>query len=204
MSIKDIILRTKCPFAKVAKLERVVISSLDINRDIREVRDIIYNFFTKKAKLDFDALVFIIEDQEFGNTIENLSINTKKFYQALALEFSELIIPQKIDDYNEVSWPSIAMERFFNISFAPCYGKNSPRYNHEDSNTYLFLQPVTSFERYAHDESHITDEFREKIRQLFKKNGQPYDANISCLKNEWVKLVHPLNIGDDIIKWWKK
>lgn len=203
MSVENIITKTKCPFARGAKIEKVTINSRNLPTAIKNLREPILEFFTKKAKNGYDALTFIFEDHNFGNSIEKLTINTKKFYVALATEFPELQIPIEIDDYNQVSWPEIACEKFFMVSFAPCYSKDSSRYNHEDPRTFFFLQPASSFERHAHDGNAVTDEFREKIRKLFAKSGQPYDSEISSLQNEWVKLVHPLKLGDEIIKWWE-
>jgi hypothetical protein len=205
MSITDIITNSKCPFAKLAKLsEPIIVDSLDIYAAIQKNNKTISDFFIHNQITEDDALCFIFKNPEFGDTIESLSKYTYVFLTALQKQFGGFEIPEEINDYNETYWPAIAGERFFMISFASCYPPESPRFNHGDQATYILLQPVSSFERYAKDGNAITDALRNKIRKLFAANGQPYDGNISCLKNELVKMVAPLNIGDDVVEWWKR
>jgi hypothetical protein len=204
MSVLDIINGTKCPFAKKAIIpEVIVIKTLDFIREINAVRYLILNFFLCAKKLKYDALCFAFTPPVMGNTIENLMKYTKMFLKTLSLEFGGFELPEHILDYNEFFWPSIENERFFMISFASCYANNSSRYNYGDPYTYFFIQPVSSFVRHANNGDAITDNMRAKIRNLFSKNNQPYDGSISSLKNELVKMVMPLKIGDSIIEWWK-
>lgn len=203
MAITEIIKNTKCPFAKNAKMaEPITISTLDLFYEINSAKSLISNFFINAPKLKHDALCLIFTDPLFGDTIEHLSQNTFNFFKAIEKVYQEFKVPEEILDYNEVWWPSIENERFFLISFASCYSKHSPRFNHGDKATYFFLQPVSSFENHAKDGNAISDDVRSKIRELFLKNQQPYDSSISCLKNEFVKMVHPLHFGDEIIRWW--
>jgi hypothetical protein len=203
MTIHDIINNTKCPFARRTKYSTIVINSLDLFTEIRNIRQEISHFFTIDAKMKLDALVFIFTNHCFGNTIDSLTMNTKMFFQALSKEFSGVVVPNEIIDYNAIYWPSIEGERFFMVSFASCYSKESPRFNHGDLNTYFFLQPVSSFERHAKDNDAVSHEMRIHIRKLFARNQQPYDGEISDLRNELVKMVSPLRLGDPIIKWWE-
>lgn len=204
MSIEDIIANSRCPFAKLAKLTSpIIIDSMDIYKEIHKHRHIIVDFFIDNDISKYDALCFAFTDPSFGESIDKLSKNTNLFFKALQKEFGSFEVPQQIFDYNEISWPSIENERFFMISFANCYPPESPRFNHNDKTTYFLLQPVSSFVRHAKNGNSITDAMREKIRNLFIANKQPYDGNISCLKNEFVKMVAPLNLGDHIVEWWK-
>lgn len=204
MTISDIIKNTKCPFAKNAKMaDPIIIDSLDLFHQINSVKSLISNFFINAPKLKYDALCLIFTDPLFGDTIEHLSQNTYNFFKATEVIFNDFKVPEEILDYNEIWWPSIENERFFLVSFASCYSKHSPRFNHGDQSTYFFLQPVSSFENHAKDGNAVSDELRIKIRELFSKHHQPYDGSISCLKNELVKMVHPLHFGDKIVQWWK-
>jgi len=204
MSIADIITNSKCPFAKLAKLsEPIIVDSLDVYALVEKNSKIISDFFVRNRITEYDALCFIFTVPEFGDTIDNLSKHTYRFLKALQKQFGGFEIPEEIKDYNETYWPAIEGERFFMISFASCYPPDSPRFNHGDQATYILLQPVSSFERHAKDGNAITDVMRSKIRNLFAANGQPYDSNISCLKNELVKMVAPLTIGDQLVEWWK-
>ena len=203
MSVQDILNYTRCPFAKGAKLSIINIPSLNLVSEIAVRKNTISDFFKVHAKDDLDALVFIFEDYKFGSTLENLTHYTKQFFKALEREFIDLEVPESIDDYSKIEWPKIEGERFFMVSFANCYPPSSPRYNYGDRCTYFFLQPVSSFERHAQNGDYITDEYRLKIRSLFEKYNQPYDGNISNLRNEWVKMVAPMHLGDDVVKWWE-
>lgn len=204
MSISDIITNSKCPFAKLAKIsEPIIVASLELDVEVQKNSNIIADFFIHNKTTESDALCFIFTDPEFGNTIDNVSNYTYQFLSALQKQFGGFEIPNEIKDYNETYWPAIAGERFFMISFASCYASDSPRFNHGDKATYILLQPVSSFERHAKDGNAITDAMRSKIRNLFASNGQPYDGSISSLKNELVKMVAPLAVGDKVVEWWK-
>lgn len=204
MSIAEIIANTHCPFAKIANLsEPIFIHSLEIQHEIKKHKQKIKHYFQNAQKSNSDALCIIFTCPQFGSTIENLSFYTREFFMALASEFGEFKLPGDIIDLNEKCWPSIENERFFMVSFAACYPNTSPRFNHGDPYTFFFLQPVSSFERHAKDRNAIQDDIRQKIQNLFAKNNQPYDGNISNLKNELVKMVAPMQLGDPIIQWWK-
>ena len=205
MTISEIISSTHCPYAKKATLaaDIITVKSLDLASELKSIRSIISQFFKSAKHLQLDALCIQFTHLEFGNSLENLAKNTKNFFKAIEREFPEFLLPVEIPDFDEPFWPCIEGERFFMVSFAPCYPANSPRYNFGDPSTYFFLQPVTSFERHAADSDAITLHTRQKIRDLFSKNNQPYDGTLSNFKQELVKMVPPLRVGDPLVEWWK-
>ncbi|MEU6927638.1 hypothetical protein AB0A05_00505 [Streptomyces sp. NPDC046374] len=199
MSFDQIVQTTHCPFAKPSRMGTPVsVTGTDVEAGLREHRDTIEEFFASAREREFDGMLLTFEDPELGATLPALTRLTRRFFEALCAIYPSVYI-QDDPDPDETWYAMIGGERFFVVSFAPCYPEHSPRYNFGSPQTYFLLQPASTFERNAE----LIDRRRVRIQRAFKATGKPYDAELANLENDMFKSVMPIDPIDRPVRWWE-
>jgi hypothetical protein len=198
MSFAEIVQKTYCPFARSSRMgASVTVISRDVESELTACRDVIERFFEQAADNEHDGMIITFTDPSLGSTLAGLAALTRGFYQLL----DELFVGVYLDDDPDPDQPWYAMiggERFFLVSFAPCYALTSPRHTYGDTNTYFLLQPASTFVRNAA----VIDRLRERIQHAFVAGGKPYDVVLANKENDMFKSVMPMSPSDSYVPWW--
>ncbi|MFC7310682.1 hypothetical protein ACFQVC_41530 [Streptomyces monticola] len=201
MSFDDIVNATYCPFAKPSRMGRPVTltaAGLDgVEKELRGHRDTLADFFRTARAKRLDGMVITFDEPTIGASLAALTVLTRRFYTTLA----DLYTSVYIDEEPVPDQPWYAMiegERFFLVSFAPCYPSHSPRHTHGDPRTYFLLQPASTFERHTA----AIERLRPRIHRSFEAAGKPYDAKLANVENDMFKAVMPIDPLDRHIAWW--
>ncbi|MFF7180207.1 YqcI/YcgG family protein [Streptomyces sp. NPDC008121] len=198
MSFDRIVQTTLCPFAKPSQMgPPLTVTSADVETELRGHRTALADFFRTARTEERDGMVLTFEDPALGATLESLTRLTRRFFEALCAMYPSVYI-QESPHPDETWYAMIEGERFFVVSFAPCYPEHSPRYNHGSPHTYFLLQPASTFERHAT----AIDKRRERIHRAFTAVGRPYDARLANVENDMFKSVMPIDPPDQAIAWW--
>ncbi|MEU9453921.1 hypothetical protein [Streptomyces sp. NPDC048277] len=198
MSFDEISERTYCPFARASKMgPPVTVTTGDFETELRGHRDTVAEFFRTARDNAYDGMIITFEDPSAGDTLDALVDLTRRFYRTLA-ELYPTVYFQDEPDPDEPWYAMIEGERFFVVSFAPCYPPESPRHTYGDPRTYVLLQPASTFERNAA----AIDRRRERIHHAFTAVGKPYDAHLANVENDMFKSVMPIDPIDRHIPWW--
>ncbi|WP_137988579.1 YqcI/YcgG family protein [Streptomyces vilmorinianum] len=199
MSFDQIVQKTLCPFARTSKMgPPLTVASADVERELREHRTAIADFFRTARADELDGMVITFEDETLGASLDSLTRLTKRFFETLCALYPGVYI-QDSPRPDETWYAMIEGERFFVVSFAPCYPEHSPRHNHGSPHTYFLLQPASTFERNAE----AIDRRRERIHRAFTAVGRPYDAPLANVENDMFKSVMPIEPIDRHIPWWE-
>ncbi|WP_329119044.1 YqcI/YcgG family protein [Streptomyces sp. NBC_01353] len=199
MSFVEIVQKTLCPFAKPSKMgPALTVTTADVERELREHHAAIADFFRTARDAELDGMVITFEDETLGATLDSLTRLTKRFFETLCALWPSVYI-QDAPEPDETWYAMIEGERFFVVSFAPCYPEHSPRYNHGSRHTYFLLQPASTFERNAE----AIDKRRQRIHRAFTAVGKPYDARLANVENDMFKSVMPISPIDRHIPWWE-
>ncbi|MFI8517802.1 hypothetical protein ACIGEZ_08280 [Streptomyces sp. NPDC085481] len=199
MSFDQIVKKTLCPFAKPSKMgPPVTVHTADIETGLREHQDTIAEFFRTAREREYDGMVLTFADGALGASLASLTRLTRRFFEALCEIYPSVYIAEDPEP-DETWYAMIEGERFFVVSFAPCYPEHSPRYNHGSPHTYFLLQPASTFERNAE----AIDKRRTRIQRAFQAVGKPYDAELANLENDMFKSVMPIDPIDRPIRWWE-
>ncbi|MET9434121.1 hypothetical protein [Streptomyces sp. NPDC006551] len=199
MSFDQIVKSTLCPFAKPSKMgPPLTLATGDVERELPTHRTALADFFRTARAEELDGMVITFEDTALGATLDSLTRLTKRFFETLCAMYPSVYL-QDSPDPDETWYAMIEGERFFVVSFAPCYPEHSPRYNHGSPHTYFLLQPASTFERHAP----AIDKRRERIHRAFTVVGRPYDARLANVENDMFKSVMPISPIDRHIAWWE-
>lgn len=199
MSFNEIVEKTYCPFAKPSKMgPPLTVATADVEARLRGHREAIAAFFRDARQHEYDGMVITFEDESLGATLESLALLTKRFFLTLAEMYPSVYIPQEPGP-DQKWYATIEGERFFLVSFAPCYPGDSPRHTYGDQRTYFLLQPGSTFGRNAA----TIERLRNRISRSFEKAGKPYDARLANVENDMFKIVMPISPIDQHIPWWE-
>ena len=150
-----------------------------------------------------DGAVLEVCDPGAGATVDALARTTRTVIAGLA----------SLDDGEHPDYPiddpawcfTFAGERFFVVTFGPCYGPESSRYAFGLDATYLLFQTRSSFvRRWAPGTDRLPDRARETIRRDFAAAGRPYDVAITVSPLEAHRFVKPARLGEPPVRWWSR
>lgn len=91
-------------------------------------------------------------------------------------------------------------EAFFLTTFAPCYGKDHPRYAYGSPSAWLLLQPETSFYTHRIPVKGWPKNIRWRIRQSFARKGQAYEHNEPPEMPVAWWFVRPLDVNQEELR----
>lgn len=199
MSFEHIVQKTLCPFAKPSKMgPALTITSTEVEKELSTHREVIAEFFRTARAEELDGMVLTFQDPSLAATLPALTRLTKRFFEALCELYPSVYIAE--DPQEDETWYAmIEGERFFVVSFAPCYPETSPRFNHGSPHTYFLLQPASTFERNAP----AIERRRARIHRAFTAVGRPYDARLANVENDMFKSVMPIEPIDRAVPWWE-
>ncbi|MEQ1935961.1 MAG: YqcI/YcgG family protein [Fimbriimonadaceae bacterium] len=152
----------------------------------------------------FDAYVITYDDEGAGDSIRSLSGTVRDLFRALSDgdPAHDNCMGRKVDD---PSWRfTFGGAVFYPITLAPCYPAESSRYNGGTPHTDVLFLPRAAFERrQPAGKNTLSETARQQIRREHAKHGMVYDLTISLGPFECYKVVKPINLGDQVIRWWE-
>ena len=91
--------------------------------------------------------------------------------------------------------------RMFTSVFAPCYDRTHTKFSATPGMVFVFFQPEISFD-FCNVNPH-SQHTRDRIRQLFRSAGRPYDEELIDRRIEAHIYLSPQRIGDAPVRWWE-
>jgi YqcI/YcgG family len=198
VSFEKIVEKSYCPFAKPSVMgPPITLLTADPETELPRHQDAIAAFFRTAHAKRRDGMVITFQDEKAGVTLDALTTLTRNFFTALTRMFYSVYVPE--DPEPDQSWyAAIEGERFFLVSFAPCYPETSSRYTFGDPRTYFLLQPASTFVRHQSAINRV----RRRVHESFVEAGRPYDSKLANTKNDMFKTVMPIHPLDRSIAWW--
>jgi hypothetical protein len=150
-----------------------------------------------------DGAVLEVCDMGAGATVEALARTTRTVIAGLTgLDPGE----RRDVPADDRGWRfTFAGERFFVVTFGPCYGPESSRYAFGLEATYLLFQTRSSFvRRWGPGTDRLPDRAREAIRRDFASAGRRYDLASTLSSLEANRVVKPAHLGEPPVRWWTK
>jgi hypothetical protein len=150
-----------------------------------------------------DGAVLEVCDPLAGVSVEALARTTREVIAGLTGLDPDARPNVPVDDLGW--WFTFAGERFFVVTFGPCYGPESSRFAFGLDATYLLFQARSSFvRRWAPGTDRLPDRAREAIRRDFAAAGRQYDLAITLSPLEAHRVVKPAHLGEPPVHWWIK
>jgi len=187
---------THCSFARTARICGAPewVATLPLEDNVDRALPSFLRFLRVARDQRLDGYVFEAVGDEFGSSIQQLARTTRRVLTYLSER-----------DPAQTYWFSLAGERLFVLTFAPCYGTDSSRYGFEQESTFILFQPEHSFDRKVPPgQAVIPDFIRRRIRDEFAAHNRSYDLAITLGRYEAHRYVKPLRFGDPIVRWWEE
>lgn len=199
---------TQCPFAKAADITfaRTIGSEISIHEAAAQLYSDIAYYVEEGIQAAPDGLAVALSNDVIGNDFDSLVSGFKSIYLALKINdgFSEeYLSAENIEDH---AWQlTIAGQRLFTIVFSSLYPADNPRHISEGNTTFLFFQPVQSFNNRIPSTKDSVEfkKLKENIRSRFSKVGRAYDGSINDDPREAAKYLSPQYLGMTAVEWWK-
>jgi hypothetical protein len=202
-ALMAIIRASRCPYASSAHLDASPMLHADSNPQAIAAAEAphIRRYLSALVDSRSDGYALEITQEDFGSDARRLAQGFAELLNALAIELGggPLDSAQVTQDG---WWFTLGGVRHFVLAFAPCYPANSSRSTAGGSSTFVIFQPVSAFERAAHNGLEIDNETRRWIRNAFARGGRPYSAAIAAGDDEAAKFLMSIDAGDLAIDWW--
>ncbi|MEV6506752.1 amino acid--tRNA ligase-related protein [Streptomyces sp. NPDC051642] len=162
--------------------------------------------FTDRVEADrLDGFVVELADPAHGGTTEAVATTTRAVLAGILAADGDAEAAGLAEAGQEHWWFRACGTRWFVLVFAPAYGPESPRHTFGSPSTFVLLQPVAAFDRYARPRgTEIAQTVREDIRTRYAATGRPYDADLAAQNVEALKFVWPQGPTDPPIRWWER
>ncbi|MFD8718525.1 amino acid--tRNA ligase-related protein [Streptomyces sp. NPDC059629] len=152
-----------------------------------------------------DGFVVELADPAHGGTTEAVAMTTRAVLSGILAADGDEESAGLSEADQEHWWFRACGTRWFVLVFAPAYGPESPRHTFGSRSTFVLLQPVAAFDRYARPRgTEIAQAVREDIRARYAATGRPYDAELAAQNVEALKFVWPHGPGDPPVRWWER
>lgn len=194
---------THCPFAASAKIwaNPEWKKEKKMEENISDAIPHILRFIRVAVSEGLDGFV-ITAPGCYGTSLKELAKFTRLTLKYLSdQDPANIHCMDKGVDGNEWQF-SFNGQRFFVITFAPCYPATHSRYAFGMDATFIFLQPEHSFSKSKVPRGESPGKLRDSIRKSFSDNNQPYFSNIITTELEAPRYVKPVNLHDKPVKWW--
>ncbi len=199
---------TQCPFAKSATITfaRSIEAEFTVPETAQQLYEDIATYVQEGIATAPDGIAVALPNNVIGDDFISLTSGFKSLYHALKIEDGsneEAIATENIDDSD---WQlTIVGQRLFTIVFSSLYPADNPRHIHEANTTFVFFQPVQSFNtRIPFDkDSAEFKRLKANIRARFTKAGLAYDGAINDDPREAAKYLSPPHLGMQAVQWWK-
>ena len=198
---------THCPFAKSAFITfaRPIEAEFSISETAQQLYEDITSFVKEGIIEAPDGLAVALPNTVIGDDFKSLSSGFSSLYHELKIKdgFSEEDLVNEKIEYP--GWQlTIAGRRLFTIVFNSLYPEDNPRHINEANTTFIFFQPVESFNSRIPFEKD-SEEFKilkKSIRSRFAKAGKAYDGAINDDAREAAKYISPQRLGMQAVEWW--
>jgi hypothetical protein len=199
---------TQCPFAKSADITfaRSIVAEFSMPEAAQLLYEDIAAYAQEGIAAAPDGLAVALPNTVIGDDFESLTSGFNSLYHALKINdgFSEEAIAA--ENLEDPGWQlTIAGQRLFTIVFSSLYPPTNPRHIPEANTTFVFFQPVQSFNtRMPFDkDSAEFKRLKADIRSRFAKAGRAYDGAINDDPREAAKYLSPQQLGMQAVEWWK-
>lgn len=199
---------TQCPFAKSATITfaRPIAAEFSIPEAAQQLYEDIAAYVQEGIVTMPDGLAVALPNTVIGDDFKSLTSGFNSLYHALKINdgFSEKAIAT--ENIEDPGWQlTIAGQRLFTIVFSSLYSANNPRHIHEANTTFVFFQPVQSFNtRIPFDKDSVEfKRLKANIRSRFTEAGRAYDGTINDDPREAAKYLSPQQLGMQAVEWWK-
>lgn len=200
---------TQCPFAKSANITfaRSIAAESSIPEAARQLHEDITAYVQKGIVTAPDGIAVALPNTVIGDDFKSLTSGFNSLYRALKINDGsneEALAAENIED---PGWQlTIAGQRLFTIVFSSLYPANNPRHIHEANTTFVFFQPVQSFNtRIPSDKDSVEfKRLKANIRSSFTEAGRAYDGVINDDPREAAKYLSPQHLGMKTVEWWKR
>jgi hypothetical protein len=199
---------TQCPFAKSATITfaRPIAAEFSIPEAAQQLYEDIAAYVQEGIVTMPDGLAVALPNTVIGDDFKSLTSGFNSLYHALKINdgFSEKAIAT--ENIEDPGWQlTIAGQRLFTIVFSSLYPADNPRHIHEANTTFVFFQPVQSFNtRIPFDKDSVEfKRLKANIRSRFTEAGRAYDGTINDDPREAAKYLSPQQLGMQAVEWWK-
>lgn len=196
---------TKCPFARNAKLEGIVLpKDLPITAAAQSVVGNIVDFTNRARKNKLDGIILIVPRNPFAVDLLTFATSFNHILRIFA-ENDPTSFNCFDQDLLSENWQfSFNGIRFFITTFAPFYPDSHARFSCNEAHAFVYLQPEFSFDHHgiSAGNSH-RHRIKKSIRELFAQAGQAYDVALVTQPVEAYKYVKPMVLGDTPVRWWE-
>jgi hypothetical protein len=199
---------TQCPYAKSAIITfaRPIAAEFSVPEAALQLYDDIAAYVQDGIATAPDGLAVALPNSVIGDNFISLTSGFNSLYHAIKINDGfngEAIAAENIED---PGWQlTIAGQRLFTIVFSSLYPMANPRHIDEANTTFIFFQPVQSFNSRIPYDKHSSEFKRLKanIRSRFTEAGLAYDGAINDDPREAAKYLSPQLLGMQAVQWWK-
>lgn len=199
---------TQCPFAKSANITfaRSITAEFSIPEAAQQLYEDITAYVQEGIVTAPDRIAVALPNTVIGDDFKSLTSGFNSLYHALKINDGsneEALATENIEDEG---WQlTIAGQRLFTIVFSSLYPPTNPRHIHEVNTTFVFFQPVQSFNtRILFDKDSVEfKRLKADIRSRFTEAGRAYDGAIHDDPREAAKYLPPQHLGMKAVEWWK-
>lgn len=199
---------TQCPFAKSANITfaRSIAAEFSIPEAAQQLYEDITAYVQEGIVSAPDGIAVALPNVVIGSDFKSLTSGFNSLYHELKINDGsneEALATENIEDE---SWQlTIAEQRLFTIVFSSLYPPTNPRHIHEVNTTFVFFQPVQSFNtRIPFDKDSVEfKRLKANIRSRFTEAGRAYDGAINDDPREAAKYLSPQHLGMKAVEWWK-
>lgn len=199
---------TQCPFARsaVTTFARPIATEFSITEAAQQLYEDISAYVQEGIVAAPDGLAVAVPNTVIGEDFNSLKYGFNCLYRALKTKDGASEEALDTENIEDPGWQlTISGQRLFTIVFSSLYPADNPRHIYAANTTFVFFQPVQSFNtRIPFDKD--SEEFKrlkESIRSRFTKAGRAYDGSINDDPREAAKYLSPQRLGMQAVEWWK-
>lgn len=202
---KILLANTRCPYAETAVIRYAPLwnADLPIEENILSCIPHLNEFVAHGKNEGLDVFVIEVLDQSYIHQIDSFS----RLLNCVLLTLRNTD-PTHTGRLNEnittLEWDFIYRDvEFFVPTFAPFYKSNHTRYSHVEKSAFIMLQPDHCFDRRGINSKNPERQLiSQRVKARFEKAGYQYDTKLVTGTPKAVRYIHPLEIGQDWVKWW--
>lgn len=199
---------TQCPFAKSAVITfaRPIAAEFSIPEAAQQLYEDIAAYVQEDIATAPDGLAVALPNTVIGEDFNSLTFGFNSLYRALKTSDGSSEEDLAAEDIEDPGWQlTISGQRLFTIVFSSLYPVGNPRHISNTDTTFIFFQPVQSFNTRipSAKDSVEFQRLKTSIRLRFANAGLAYDGAINDDPREAAKYLSPQRLGMQAVEWWK-
>ena len=200
---------TQCPFARSAVITfaRPIAAEFSIPEAAQQLHEDISAYVQEGIVAAPDGLAVAVPNTVIGEDFNSLKSGFNSLYRALKTKDGSSEEALDTENIEDPGWQlTISGQRLFTIVFSSFYPPSNPRHISKADTTFVFFQPVQSFNTRIPSDKDSTEFKRLKasIRLRFANAGLAYDGSINDDPREAAKYLSPQHLGMHAVEWWKQ